>query len=183
MPQVYCRSLGDCTGESKRAEGGKVMFTDDLIYSMDKTGLMQIVVLLDNVDGITEAIYALKNIDKVSNGSILASEATFIIHDFNAKIEKDCIHFTSPERLVRIATRDEFGADPILCRNRPQPLYYDAFRMKRDLKGATYVILRPDRFVFAACYTKEELAKAAEQVRMVSELGKMDDIAERRARL
>lgn len=156
-------------------------FTDELIYSADKTGLIQVVVLLNNVDGITEAMHALEGIDKLSNGSVLASEATLITHDFNAQIEKDSNHLTSPERLVRIATGDEFGADPVLCRNRPQPRYYDAFRMKRDLKRPRYVILRPDRFVFAAYYTAEELAEAAEHVPKVVGFSRTTSIAQSRA--
>jgi hypothetical protein len=67
-------------------------------------------------------------------------------------------------QLARIATASEFAADENLCKNRPAPKYYDACRMKQEVHGKKFVIIRPDRFVYAACSSLEELQRAAKSV-------------------
>lgn len=62
--------------------------------------------------------------------------------------------------VYRTATGDEF-ARSTLCESRPIPRGYDETLMWKSIGGKRYVVLRPDRFVFAVCNTETELVKAA----------------------
>ncbi len=169
FPQVYCRDLNP--SDKRREQGGKLRFTDDVIFAEKKKRLFQIVVLLDRMEEVEEARRSLRDVDSLSGGEILGEEATFIIHDFNATLDSTSQHAISvPENLVRIATGDEFAEDPQMCLNRPRPQYYDAYRMKQEVQGAKFVILRPDRFVYAACRYKQALDSAIETIAEVLEL-------------
>ncbi|PVH71142.1 hypothetical protein DL98DRAFT_597226 [Cadophora sp. DSE1049] len=69
-------------------------------------------------------------------------------------------------QVMRIATAEEFAADK-LCDRRPAPSYYDEYRLKKEVKGRTFIILRQDRFAFAACADKAELDIAAARIEEV----------------
>jgi len=64
-------------------------------------------------------------------------------------------------KVVRIATASEFALDERMCGGRPAPLYYDEYRMLKEAKGMSFVVLRQDRFIFAACADKAQLDIAA----------------------
>jgi hypothetical protein len=140
-----------------------VTFTDDVIYHKSKRGFMQLVVLLKSANEISDAKADLQDADTISGGNVLSSEAVFFIDDLNAVLETSWSSESS-ENIYRIASGEEFARDPILCRNRPSPIYYDEHRMMKDMKSARYIILRPDRFVFAACHDKQELKVALQRL-------------------
>ncbi|KAK6442808.1 hypothetical protein LTR95_000967 [Oleoguttula sp. CCFEE 5521] len=148
LPQVYVRDLAT----------NEIVFSDDLIYAQSKAGLFQILLLVDQSD---KAHHALKEIDGLSQstaGRLREDEATVLIHDLKAKYP-DAL--SSPANIARIASGEEFAADERLCRNRPAPRHYDPFKIQREAgPRATYIVLRPDRFVYAACATVQELWNA-----------------------
>lgn len=161
LPQVYCRVLGNGQG------AGEVRFTDDVIFAPAKRGLFQIVALVDSFDEIFPAAGALTGLSKLSSGYVSDGEATFIIqatHSAETTLE------IGQNSVVRIATGAEFAADAMLCKNRPAPKYYDAHRMRHDLRGKTFIVVRPDRFVFAACANVDELRKVVGQIRSAMHL-------------
>lgn len=137
LPQVYCKEAGK--------EDGKVLFTDDIIFG-GKKGLFQILVLLDCAEEYEATKEALVGVE---NGE----EATFLVHD----------PYASKKGIFRIATAAEFAADEV-CAGRPVPMHYDEYRLKKEV-GKRFVVVRPDRFIFAACDDREGLDEA---------LGKME---------
>jgi hypothetical protein len=155
FPQVYCVSLKPSKDEKS------VAFTDDIIFAPGKKGLFQLVVLLDRVDQIRTAAKALHDVEKLSQGAIISSETTFAVHDTLAAMESTFALPSGSGKVVRIATASEFALDERICGGRPAPLYYDENRMMKEAKGMPFVILRQDRFIFAACADKAQLDIAA----------------------
>jgi 2-polyprenyl-6-methoxyphenol hydroxylase-like FAD-dependent oxidoreductase len=152
LPQIYCAPLG------AMYSGQKIAFTDDVIFTPTKKGLFQLVVLVDRLEDIENARQALQEIEVLSGGELLPEEASYLLHDSKERaIVKDI-------NVVRIATAQEFALSP-LCRDRPEPHYYDEYRLRREVQGRKYLIVRPDRFVYAACSTKQELDGAAAKLR------------------
>ena len=159
FPQVYCAGLDSAQN------AGRVAFTDDLIHSPTKEGLCQVVVLVDRADEIGSAVRALSGLAASSQGLVREDEATIFVHDFSAKVPVDSkMELGRRTQIARIATGQEFAADARLCKNRPAPRYYDAFRMKQEVHNKTFIIIRPDRFVYAACSNAEELQRAAKSM-------------------
>lgn len=147
FPQVYVWNF----------RTNRVAFSDDLIFAPAKKGLFQLVML----PAFADEAYQLQNsvIDLAQSKYVDAVEATTIIqsHRLPSQITK---HLTSDDTTVaRVATSEEF-ADSLLCQGRPAPRYYDPFRMAKETKGMKYVLVRPDRFIYSACQTLEELKKA-----------------------
>ncbi|KAJ5564452.1 hypothetical protein N7513_000694 [Penicillium frequentans] len=142
LPQVYCKAVGDPHGD--------VFFTDDVIFGPQKRGLFQLMVYLKDVNELPTAQKEIMDIDDHSNGEIRATDATFLIEDPSSQLS-DAAH-----NVFRLATGGEFEKSP-LCERRPAPRFYDPGCLAKELKGGKFVILRPDRFVFAACSSKEEL--------------------------
>ena len=94
---------------------------------------------------------------------LLGEEATVLIHDFKVIYADDLGE--KRRGVARIASADEFGGSEELCRNRPAPLYYDAWRIRRDLRAvAKFVIVRRDRYVYAACLDGSELIEAVHSI-------------------
>ncbi|CAH0051114.1 unnamed protein product [Clonostachys solani] len=151
FPQVYCTRL------SHNNTAGPIQFTDDIIFEEKKKGLFQLVVLLKSADEVVDAQEILRSQDANSAGLLWMDEATFIINSTRAYSSQGLRDKTV---LHRLATGEEFAADTSLCQGRPKPQYYDPYRMSREVSGKRFVILRPDRFVFAACSTKTELREA-----------------------
>ncbi|ETI26137.1 hypothetical protein G647_02914 [Cladophialophora carrionii CBS 160.54] len=145
LPQVYAFNF----------RTNKIEFTDDLIFSEDNTGLFQLLVLPDKVAEVEPLTRGLEDINGLSDGLLLAEEATVIIQ--STKVSLSAEDVPVQQQLARIAGGDEFAADPVLCKNRPPPIGYDELRLRKEVGGRKYVILRPDRFVFAACDTLAEL--------------------------
>jgi hypothetical protein len=152
LPQVYAFNF----------RTNKVEFTDDLIFPEDNAGLFQLLILPDKPAEVEPLTRGLEQINGLSDGLLVAEEATVIIQSTKASISaKD---MSIPQQLARIATGDEFAADPILCKNRPPPIGYDELRLRKEVGGKKYVVLRPDRFVFAACDTLAELKQSVSKL-------------------
>ena len=93
---------------------------------------------------------------------LVPDEATFILLETTSPAMRST---TEDRDIFRLATGTEFGADESLCRGRPQPQNYDPFRLSKEVDGKTFVILRPDRFVFAACDSRTDFLGAIESLR------------------
>ena len=159
FPQVYCVALQDQDSESKK----RVFFTDDIIFAPGKSHLFQLVVLLDLTSEVQEAQAAIAGISDLCNGEVSEQEATYIVHNITARSP-----VTRVQNVVRIATGDEFGEEHCSGPDpRPWPKYYDPYRIRKDVNGATYILLRPDRFIFAACNSIGDLRHAVSQVSSV----------------
>jgi 2-polyprenyl-6-methoxyphenol hydroxylase-like FAD-dependent oxidoreductase len=152
LPQVYCAPLGAAH------RGQQVAFTDDVIFASEKKGLFQIVVSIDCLEDVQNAQKALEDVEALSERELSAEEATYLVHDSRERrVQRN-------PNVVRIATAEEFALSP-LCRDRPEPHYYDEYRLRREVQGRKYLIVRPDRLVYAACSTKQELDSAAAKLR------------------
>jgi hypothetical protein len=169
FPQVYCVPLSP--QRLDYTVGASVLFTDDVIFAPEKKGLFQLVVLLQSVEQIRHSDLA--NVGKWSDGQVYASEVTYIIED------PDCpgMEYTSEtaatvngdrggHTVVRIATAKEFAASP-QCLNRPEPQYYDEYRLGKEVMGRKFAILRKDRFVYATCNDLEQLRDALQRIEQV----------------
>ena len=146
LPQVYCAPIDPDSTDLQ------VTFTDDVIFRPDKEGLFQIVVLLRCFSELAEARDALTRLERLPGRYVIASEATFIVQDS----EPRSCHRIGAD-VFRLATADEFSSSASLCRGRPIPQFYDMYRMKKDLGGKRFAIIRPDRFLYAACDTVKDL--------------------------
>lgn len=146
FPQTYCMAL---------QKDAAVQFTDDVIYE-GKISMFQIVVLLNNVEELDSAMHDLKALGE-GNELLSPRDATFFVPRTSCK---PGIDYASHRSVYRTATGDEFACS-ILCDSRPIPRGYDETLMWKSVNRKRYVVLRPDRFVFAVCNTKAELGKAA----------------------
>jgi hypothetical protein len=151
LPQVYCVALG---GVERH---GDVRFTDDIIFDEAKKGLFRLVVFIDEILHLQQVQPLLDGIDEISGGVLRAAETTFIVKTTDIPPENVNIEYSD---VYRLATASEFAASP-LCIGRPEPRYYDSHRIWRESAGKQFIILRPDRFVFAACGNVDELREAA----------------------
>ncbi|KAJ3466376.1 hypothetical protein MRS44_007034 [Fusarium solani] len=160
FPQVYAVRITN----TPRSE--KVLFTDDIIFSPQKKGLFQVVVILQprsDADGVETA---LRGLEEISNGVLRDGEVTVFLNNIKAQ------PFDLKGRhIYRIATATEFTNDPILSAGRPEPKGYDPHRISKEVGNKTFVILRPDRFVFAACDTRSDLVYAAQMLRKLVATG------------
>lgn len=163
LPQVFCQPLYEA------AKGGEsaVLFTDDVIYRPSgSTSFLRLLVLVDDLREAEEARSELVTLDVEgsSSGEIKVDEACYLVTSPSPATQKPHASLEIPEqRLYRIATADEFSASA-LCKNRPHPVGYDMYRIKTELRGRRYLLVRPDRFVFAACRTGKELVNACERI-------------------
>jgi hypothetical protein len=156
FPQTYCISL------QKNAE---VQFTDDVIFAEKRTPF-QLVVLLDHPN---ERHTAVQDVQSIKARSLLCPlEATFFVPRASCASLGDQAG-TCEYPLFRSATGDEF-ARSALCESRPLPRGYQEMLMWQSVKGKRYVLLRFDRFVFAACRDGNELAKAVAHLHQLFEL-------------
>ncbi|KAK5949621.1 hypothetical protein OHC33_009428 [Knufia fluminis] len=145
LPQVYA-------WDQKR---GRVMFSDDLIFASEKKGLFQLLLLPQSLAEARKLLFAIGDVKQTDY--IRADEATVLIQDHDVQSSKLQQLASHGITIARVATGEEFAADAVLCRNRPPPRYYDLLRISKDLHGMKYVVVRPDRFVYAACKTITEL--------------------------
>jgi hypothetical protein len=146
LPQVYCRSM-----ESSDTD---VRFTDDVIFGPGKTGLFQLLVYVKTLEEVSSARELVSDIGDMSHGEIRANEVTFLVEDMAdlpCKIGHD---------VFRLASGEEF-AQSRLCANRPRPEFFDPFYLGKALKGRRFTVVRPDRFIFASCDSREDLRKIA----------------------
>lgn len=142
LPQVYAWD----------SRSSRVTFSDDLIFSPNKKGLFQLLVLPESLEHAKQLTQELRNISP--HQLVAVEEATVLIQDSDthcppAQLEGDLFH-------ARVATGEEFTASA-LCANRPEPQYYDPYRISKEFPGKRFLVVRPDRFVYAACQSGGEL--------------------------
>ncbi|KAL2800158.1 hypothetical protein BJX66DRAFT_321654 [Aspergillus keveii] len=155
LPQVYCKSTTIVSGGGTAG----VFFTDDVLFSSNKTGLFQLLVYLERGSELVAARRTVASMQAVAGGEICLEEATYIVEDMeNSHSPSGEDEQDSLASVYQLATADEFAASP-LCEGRPEPRNYDAHYLKKALRRARYVIVRPDRFIFAACKTAHELER------------------------
>lgn len=147
LPQVYCKS-----------SAGEVFFTDDIIFNPSKKGLFQLLVYLQVPSELASAKDIISAIEGFSRGEIRIDEATYIIEDQDWKSTGG----QDVKSVYQLASAAEF-AESSLCDGRPEPRYYDMQYLGKALGGSKYVIVRPDRFIFAACSNLEEIERAARE--------------------
>ncbi|KAJ5679746.1 hypothetical protein N7462_007990 [Penicillium macrosclerotiorum] len=142
LPQLYCKPVGNPEGD--------VLFTDDVIFASKKKGLLQLLVYVQKLGDVSPAQIAVADICDMSQGELYPEEATFLVEDLT------CMSDTLMPNVFRIASDEEFSQSR-LCEGRPKPKFYDPMYMRRELKGMRFVLVRPDRFIFAACNTDQDL--------------------------
>jgi hypothetical protein len=142
LPQVYARNCSN----------SQVCFSDDLIFTKNKGGLLQLLLLPDCV---VEARRLVAGLQHLPNHELVnPREATILVQETDVDpppLEE--VDMT----MARVATGEEFAVTE-LCRNRPKPQHYDPYRVSKELPGMKFVLVRPDRFVYAACREDKELA-------------------------
>jgi hypothetical protein len=62
-----------------------------------------------------------------------------------------------------VATAEEFTSST-LCSNRPEPQYYDELRIGKEVAYGRYIVVRKDRFIYAACRNLTELKSALQSL-------------------
>ena len=153
FPQTYCTRLSGA---------GSVQFTDDVMFAEGKKGIFQIVVLLNGLGGLKSATDDIHGIE--DNGFLSPDDATFFVPRMSVHTcANDYEQALVSTRLYRSASAEEF-AQSDLCQFRPLPYGYNEKHMWETMAGKIYILLRPDRFVFAACSTKAELEQAAHRL-------------------
>ena len=155
FPQVFCAPYGSPLNVTRP------LFTDDVIYgvgALAKTALFQLVVLLENAVEANSAIQAVADVAKVQMSQICVREATYLVV---GSATNDIIMQKGAENVWRLVHGNEYNAD--IWRGLPEPLGYDASRLRRDVKER-YIILRPDRVIFAACKTVDDFAIAMKEL-------------------
>ena len=164
LPQVYCCGLP--TGSAKTGHKLEVVYSDDVLFAPAKQGLFQLLVLADSVAEVSDLETILLSIEAVSADiRRLIDEATYVVHDTSSSLPP-LLPENPARQLVRIATVDEFRQSRLSTGRSPQN-GYDESALKTAVKGKRFVIVRPDRFVFAACADPAELQRAFAAVERV----------------
>lgn len=96
-------------------------------------------------------------VDQASGGTSIAVESTFTFQQIGGVLKDD----GTDSGAYRLATANEFVEEKRLSSVRPPPQFYDLYRMEKEMKGQQFIILRPDRFVFAAVDSQENLRTTA----------------------
>lgn len=161
FPQVYCVSLAE-QQQPGQTERQQVYFTDDVIFASHKHTLFQVVVLCSSLPDARAAHESLESLDFDSKGELSLAETSFIVQDINA-VADSVSNEPFLSSCFRIASADDFGNSQ-LCVARPKPLFYDPHRLWKEAKGKPFLVLRPDRFVFAACEDAAEVRFAARKL-------------------
>ncbi|ODM20710.1 hypothetical protein SI65_03763 [Aspergillus cristatus] len=146
-PQVYV---------SAWERDAEVLFSDDILFAKGKKGLFQVLVYIRDPRELSSAREVVSDIEQTSNGELPANEATFIIETTAPTPVPETNDNMPP--VCRLATAEEFAESP-LCRGRPEPRYYNPYYLGEIVGGGSvrYVIVRPDRFVYASCDNKRDL--------------------------
>lgn len=146
LRQVYCKPVG---------KSGDVLFSDDIIFEKEKKGLFQLLVCLKDANELTAVREAVSRIEETSKGEIPYAEVTYLV----GRLDIESRALTQDTSSVyRLATTEEFAGSP-LCRGRPKPEYYDPHQLAKALGGSKFVLVRPDRIVYAACDDVSQLEK------------------------
>lgn len=151
LPQVYAREGGK----------GKVVFSDDLLFKDGKRGLFRLLVLPESMEEAEVLVGVLGRVKGCD--FVRVEEAVVLVQDMGAELRRvDLGKLT----VARVATGEEFAASE-LCVGRPKPQYYDPLRLRKDLGGAKFVLVRPDRFVYATCSHELNLCQMLESLHSV----------------
>ena len=145
LPQVYAWDY----------RSSRVAFSDDVLFSETKKGLLQLLLLPDTTAEATQLVQELQRVPPQRH--VAVEEATVLIQ--HVTIDSSHVQLGGEMSVARVATGDEF-AQSELCQNRPDPKYYDPCRISKELPGMKYVLVRPDRFVIGAFRDSGELAEA-----------------------
>ncbi|KAL3447764.1 hypothetical protein BJX65DRAFT_307818 [Aspergillus insuetus] len=183
LPQAYCKPVGGSRAGAGAGAAGKlhradevedaegIRFTDDVIFasaSANHTRLFKLLVYLQSTDELLAARRQVADVETMSRGEIHAEDVTFLVertgdkHRLAQALDADDGQLSIQKVLAatyQIVTGAEFAASP-LCRNRPEPQFYDPYYMSKVLGGRKYVVMRPDRFIFAAVDSRQELQMA-----------------------
>ncbi|UNI22985.1 hypothetical protein JDV02_008827 [Purpureocillium takamizusanense] len=151
FPQMYCVALEDQT------EVPRVEFSDDAIFASTKESRFQIVVLLDSLDELQAAKQELKALEGTSSDSLSVREATFFVPRLSVP-PRGQKPISELDGVYRTASAEQF-ASSYLCRGRPAPRGYHEDDLWKSAKGRKFVIVRPDRFIFAMCDAACELER------------------------
>lgn len=151
FPQVYCYAASRVP---------HIQFSDDIVFSGEKSGVFQLVVLASSIDAVPDLLRDLStlDVDALSSGFVRVAERTIVVQDSTADVSDN-----DDPLVVRVASAEEFARSP-LCEGRPEPRYYDEGRLAKEMGGRPFAIVRPDRFTFAACSNTEELRRALLQI-------------------
>lgn len=149
LPQVFCLPFYSAPKQP--------LFTDDVIFGKDKAALFQLLVLLETPNELRNAMADLAYLKKVCEGELNVDEATYLIQDSVVSHAKEVID-SDLEGCFRIIKSDR--SDPGIWGDLPDPQGYDGSRLMREIQGR-YVIVRPDRFVFAVCNSGPKLVDAS----------------------
>ena len=156
LPQVYCKALtGDASAESE------VSFTDDVIWNTSKKGLFKFCVFVKSANDLSPALDTIEPLlNRDDTPSFMKPEnATVLIEDISTQNGLSKLGWD----IHRLASGDEFAKSK-LCEGRRDPVGYDHTILGREVQYKRFLFLRPDRFVFAACDTLEEVETAMQQV-------------------
>jgi hypothetical protein len=155
--QTYCVPPSNASADADARP--TVQVTDDAIFAPGKSSLFQLVVLLPDVNTLSQTLDLLDELSQNRDTAALVSysEATFFI-------PRTSIHTSTTQqvpssvtsRVYRTVTTEEF-AESKLYRGRPLPRGYNEDLMWESMAGKRFVIMRPDRFVYAACDTVADL--------------------------
>ncbi|KAF7156272.1 hypothetical protein CNMCM5623_009665 [Aspergillus felis] len=146
LPQVY----------GKRTNG-EVVFTDDIIFRSQQGALFHMFVYLHNSQEIQEIRRVLREVEQLSKGTIVANNVPIIVEELKKKEIEDC-----PNDIIQLATSEDFASSS-LCNQRPKPMLYDPFIIGKEIRGR-YCIVRPDRFIYAACNEIKDLREAIQKM-------------------
>jgi hypothetical protein len=142
------------------------VFSDDVVFAKDKTGTFQLIVLVDTLEEARrmEIDIASADIDSLSAGLFLASEATYIIHREKAVcgLPNNFVFGMSQTEY------DEMGLSP--------PLQgYDKQRIRKEFPWKKFLVARPDRYTFGTAIALDglqDIAKRAKQTILGSQIQK-----------
>lgn len=151
LPQVYAWDF----------KSSRVTFSDDLIFSPDKKGLFQLLLLPDSAEEAKQLVQELRDGPRQK---LVVAEATILIQ--NSDVDPSQVQLEPDMVVARVATGEEFACTS-LCYNRPAPQYYDLCRISKEFKGTMSLVVRPDRFVYAACRSCKDLTGVLDRLALV----------------
>ena len=149
LPQVFCLPYN--------SEPKQPLFTDDVIFGKSKTALFQLLVLLKDPTELRDAKADLAYLRREHEGELKVDEATYLVQETIVSSAKETLDLDL-EGCFRIIKSEKSNSG--IWGDLPDPQGYDGLRLMSEAQG-TYVIVRPDRFVFAVCNSRLELMEAS----------------------
>lgn len=158
FPQVYCRGIS-ATGQYDR-----VQFTDDVIWRPGSSSIFRLVLLIKSVNELGELLQIVQSIPQFRQKEMQLQNLTIIVEEVSACLPENTGDTVDDDlALYRVASGNEFASSS-LCERRPRPDGYNPYRIGVEMDHKKLIFLRPDRFVFAACSTRNEALKAAAEI-------------------